>query len=187
MDNTHWWIPWLPLLGSILVTATAFLGVMINNKNSRAAIRSARILDHHKWLRETLLQLGSHAAGHAFEIDRLYNVRSFATNDEIFTQNMLTLAGEIRRLSATADSLSLIGFPELAATCAEIRFAADQVVEPANAHRETIRSSAPVEHVQQSRAAVDAQLAALGEARKRFVAHAQSTLKAHALLQVDGI
>jgi hypothetical protein len=187
MDNTHWWIPWLPLLGSILVTATAFLGVMINNRNSRAAIRSARMLDHHKWLRETLLQLGSHAAGHAFEIDRLYNVRSFATNDDVFTQNMLTLAGEIRRLSATADSLSLIGFPELAATCAEIRNAADQVVEPANTHRETIRSAAPADHIQQTRAVVDAQLTALSEARKRFVEHAQSTLKAHALLQVDGI
>jgi hypothetical protein len=159
---------------------------MINNRNSQAAIRSARVLDHHKWLRESLLQLGSHAAGHAFEIDRLYNARSFATNDDVFTQNMLTLAGEIRHLSATADSLSLIGFPELAATCAEIRHAADQVVEPANTHRETIRSSAPDQHIQQTRAAVDTQLAALGEARKRFVDHAQSTLKAHALLQIDG-
>ena len=81
----------------------------------------------------------------------------------------------------------LVVFPELADTCAEIRHAADRVVEPANAHRETIRSSAPVEHVQRTRAAVDDHLTALGEARKRFVAHAQSTLKAHALLQVDGV
>ncbi|OBA59898.1 hypothetical protein A5647_15560 [Mycobacterium sp. 1100029.7] len=160
---------------------------MINNRNSQAAIRSARVLDHHKWLRETLLQLGSHAAEHAFEIDRLYNTRSFATSDEVFTQNMLTLAGEIRRLSATADSLSLIGFPELAATCAGIRHAADRVVGPANTHRETIQSSAPAEHVQRTRAAVDTHLAALGEARKQFIAHAQSTLKAHALLQVEGV
>jgi hypothetical protein len=85
MDNTHWWLPWLPLVGSMIVSATAVVGVMINNKTSQAAIRSARVIDHHKWLRETLLQLGSHAAGHAFEIDRLYNARSFATNDDVFT------------------------------------------------------------------------------------------------------
>jgi hypothetical protein len=184
-ETTQWWLPWLPVVSSLAVAAVAFAGVLISNRTNREAIRAARVLDHHKWLRESLLRLGSEAAGHAFEIDRLYNKRSFEIADDRYLEHMLTVAGEIRRLSATADSLSIIGFPELAGKCGKIREAADRIVDPAHRHRTAVHTSAPREHTDTTRAAVDRELAALSAVREEFVALAEATLRMHALTEPE--
>jgi hypothetical protein len=184
VQPTQWWLPWLPVLGSTLVAAVAFAGVVISNRTNRQAIAAARDLDHHKWLRDTLLRLGSDAAAHAFEVDRHYNRRSFQIADDLYTQHMLAVAGELRKLSATADSLSIIGFPELAAKCSDIRNAADSVVDPAQRHRVAVQSG-ETDHVTRTRAAVERQLDLLATARREFVAHAELTLRRHALRGPD--
>jgi hypothetical protein len=176
VDPAHWWQVWLPFFGSILVAVAAFAGVVVSNRTNREAIHSTRQLDHHKWLRETLLRLSCDGAGHAFEIDRLYNARSFETPDEVFTQNMLSVASELRKLSATADSLRIIGFGDLATTCGEVRDAADRVVAPANHHRHAMRSTSSSQEIASTRAAVDAELNRLGEAREKFVAQAHAAI-----------
>ncbi|SDR08301.1 hypothetical protein SAMN04489765_3115 [Tsukamurella pulmonis] len=41
LNSASWWLPWLPVLGSLLVAVAAVIGVVINNRTNRDAIDAA--------------------------------------------------------------------------------------------------------------------------------------------------
>lgn len=53
-SSPDWWLAWLPVLGSALVAAAAFTGVIISNRTNRKAIEAADDREWVKWQREQL-------------------------------------------------------------------------------------------------------------------------------------
>ncbi|OZE95533.1 hypothetical protein CH302_17075 [Rhodococcus sp. 15-2388-1-1a] len=55
--SSAWWTPWLPLLGSALVAAAAFRGVVLSNRTNSRAISAADDREFLKWRREKVTDL----------------------------------------------------------------------------------------------------------------------------------
>lgn len=43
------WMPWLPVLGSVIVAVAAFVGVFVSNRTNRKAIEASDARDHDTW------------------------------------------------------------------------------------------------------------------------------------------
>ena len=55
--SPRWWTAWLPVLGSTIVAAAAFTGVILSNRTNRRAIEAADDREWVKWQREKLAEL----------------------------------------------------------------------------------------------------------------------------------
>ncbi|MEV0296222.1 hypothetical protein [Nocardia sp. NPDC050710] len=78
-SSPAWWQAWLPLLGSCIVAAAAFTGVLVSNRTNRKAISTAQSnvelanaaaehREHEKWRRETLLVTATKVLNRSAEI-----------------------------------------------------------------------------------------------------------------------
>ncbi|WP_457160459.1 hypothetical protein [Mycobacteroides abscessus] len=49
------WMPWLPVLGSVIVAVAAFVGVFVSNRTNRKAIAASDARDHDSWRKSRCL------------------------------------------------------------------------------------------------------------------------------------
>ncbi len=76
-NHTDWWQPYVPplvgLLGSVVVAAAAFFGVVKSNRTNLHAIEAADKREREKWHRDNLLRICSEAVRVSREISHHYN------------------------------------------------------------------------------------------------------------------
>ena len=53
----EWWLPWLPILGALIVASAAFVGILISNRTNRRAITAADDREWVRWRREKVFDL----------------------------------------------------------------------------------------------------------------------------------
>jgi hypothetical protein len=118
-EGPAWWQAWLPLVGSTIVAAAAFTGVLLSNRTNRAAIKvsqrnvdrtnqAAEDREHNKWRRETTLstvtqalEISSDVYGQLWQMGR----RRQELTDEVEHSLRRTIDG-LRRICNTLRVLS---------------------------------------------------------------------------------
>lgn len=59
VDASPVWLPWLPVLGSLIVAAAAFFGVIVSNRTNRKAISASDDREHRSWRKDRCLDATS--------------------------------------------------------------------------------------------------------------------------------
>lgn len=133
VNQTDWWLPWLPVLGSALVAVAAFAGVVKSNRTTRTAIESAdtrerekwqtdRDLEREKWHRDNLLRLCSEALRVARDVQQHYisSAAACTTTSDIaeaqraFREHMTAAEAAIDKIVPLHYEISLLGESEVA-------------------------------------------------------------------------
>lgn len=194
VNQTDWWLPWLPVGGSGLLFVGAMLTLWLTNRAAKnrqereiAEKRAENIADRvaaeerqfKQWRLDTLMKVCSEVTAAERNIDRLYNVQSVAQcSDSEFSANKAAVSVETRRLGTLADSLKILGFDDLEQRCRSIRDAVWRIAGPAARYRRESTAKEPVkEKVSASDSARKAAIEEMNKARRKFVERAQFDLK----------
>ena len=147
VNHTAWWQPYVPplvgLVGSLIVAAAAFAGVVKSNNTNRAAIASADTRERdrwkvdsdrerEKWHRDNLLRLSSEALRVAREIQQHYTdaasacttTTDLAKAQRVFGLHMDSARTAINKVVPLSYDIELLGEPKVAFEFLEFREAA---------------------------------------------------------------
>lgn len=132
-NQTDWWQPYVPplvgLIGSIIVAAAAFAGVVKNNRTNSRAIEAADNREREKWYRDNLLRICSEAVRVSREISQHYNEAAAVSIkllkpkefDEVFWEHMDAAQAAIDKVAPLSYDMQLLGETGLYMKFQEVR------------------------------------------------------------------
>jgi hypothetical protein len=173
VSDSDWWLPWLPVLGSVLVAAAALGGVLASNRRADAR-------EFAKWRRETILKLSSDAATAALGISREFQdltTREHRDYDEDAKETIGRFKTAIRRLPEIEAHLQLVGATELASKCRLIGGAMRMALDPGFEYIEARSSGADGPTVLAAEMVYTAAIGVIDTSREALVAEAQRELR----------
>lgn len=144
VNQTDWWQPYMPpmvgLLGSVIVAAMAFIGIMKSNRTNLRAIEAADTREREKWRsdsdrerekwhRDNLLRICSEAVRVSREISHHYNAAASVSLklsnsedfDNAFYEHMDAAQAAIDKVAPLAYDMMLLGEFELYMEFQEVR------------------------------------------------------------------
>ncbi|MFL0293817.1 hypothetical protein ACJH6J_22610 [Mycobacterium sp. SMC-18] len=150
VDQNEWWQPYVPplvgLIGSLIVAAAAFAGVVKSNRTNLAAIASADTREREKWQidsererekwhRDNLLRICSEAIRVSREIHHNYNEAAGAClkhsecdrAEKVFREHMAAAETAIGKVAPLSYDVQLLGESTLYMELQEIRQAGEYV------------------------------------------------------------
>lgn len=197
VNDSAWWLPWLPVVGSAVVAAVAFIGVIVSNRTNRAAITAsderaqqdrhdARTRDFRTWQRDTLLEIAAPVVQAALEGQEeyfriAYSARANALDPATFDE-VARLGGIV---GAATAKLMIVGAHDLADECRAVRKAmnsrecVDAVIKM-NQHISNTATGGTGDDVDKNvelRAELDACLEEINQARGYFGQAAETALR----------
>lgn len=145
VGQTLWWIPWLPVLGSLIVAVAAVIGVMVSNKTNIKAIDAAdmraqnareesqrrdsqaRLRDAERefriWRRNTIMRIAGDISGAALSaVDAFQDIATHETSRADDPGTLAPFEEAVRSIHALASSLLFIGERDLAEMAKEFSY-----------------------------------------------------------------
>ena len=133
VNQSDWWLPWLPVLGSLVVALVAFIGVIVSNRTNRAAIDASdqraeqdrhdvRTRDFRTWQRDTTLEIAAAVVQAALagqeEYSRIAHNAQIDSTDPSTFKEAARLGGVV---GAATAKLMIVGAHDLADACRAMR------------------------------------------------------------------
>ncbi|WP_139792047.1 hypothetical protein [Prescottella equi] len=196
ISQSGWWLPWLPVLGSVVVALVAFVGVIASNRTNRAAIdasdkraeqdrHEARTRDFRTWQRDTTLEIASAVVQAALtaqeEYERIsYDPKTDATDPASFRE-AARLGGVV---GAATAKLMIVGAHGLASEGRALRNAMNSpeaVVAALNMNRfyAAVAAGTPLDSAREGelRSELDERMSKINSARASFGEAAEASLR----------
>lgn len=132
-NQTDWWQPYVPplvgLIGSIIVAAAAFAGVVKSNRTNQKAIDAADNREREKWHRDNLLRICSEAVRVSREISHNYNEAAVVSLklanpedfDDAFWEHLDAAQTAIGKVAPVSYDMMLLGETGLSMDFQEVR------------------------------------------------------------------
>lgn len=118
-STPDWWIAWLPVLGSVVVAAAAFTGVILSNRTNRKAIDAADQREWVKWQREQLSTLANELLSVAHLCCARMKGFTLWTKDQSIGE-LLDINNEYAAIPNIARKLELIAGSALSRQCDDV-------------------------------------------------------------------
>lgn len=196
VNQSDWWLPWLPVLGSMAVALVAFIGVVVSNRTNRAAIdasdqradqdrHDARTRDFRTWQRDTTLEISATVVQAALEGQeeyfRIAHNAQIDANDPSTFKDAARVGGVV---GAATAKLMIVGAHDLADASRSLRSAMNSreivlAVKTFNRYIADVAAGAESEPERQSelRLQLDERLEIINQARGRFGEAAEAALR----------